>query len=225
MIGIIAAMDEERDAFLSRSSGWKTEKRNGVLFYRGQIGDKDVVLTKCGIGKANAAMTAALLILKYHPELVINIGCAGSLSKDVNVGDIVIGTVVADWDMDIPSDNWIRGFECANLCFRCAEVSEDIRKDIPAEYNVHFGPIVSGDSFIYKKSQVNTILKYYPGTQCGEMEGSSIGRVCANFKVPFNIIRSISDATLVQGDYRNFDFNLAKACENAAVLTEVLLRR
>ena len=33
MIGIIAAMDEERDAFLSRSSGWKTEKRNGAVFY------------------------------------------------------------------------------------------------------------------------------------------------------------------------------------------------
>ena len=45
MIGIIAAMDEERDAFLS-SGNWKSEKRNNVLFYRGTIGGKDVVLTK-----------------------------------------------------------------------------------------------------------------------------------------------------------------------------------
>ena len=224
MIGIIAAMDEERDAFLSRSSGWKTEKRNGVVFYRGTISGKEVVLTKCGIGKANAAMNTTLLILKYKPELVINIGCAGSLSPDVHVGDIVVGTQVADWDMDIPSDNWKRGYECKNISFRCAEVNEKIRKEISDKYAVHFGPIVSGDSFIYRKSQVNTILKYYPGTQCGEMEGSSVGRVCANFNVPFNVIRSISDATLVQGDYKNFDFNLAQACENAAVLTEALIR-
>ena len=97
-------------------------------------------------------------------------------------------------------------------------------KEIPKEYNVHFGPIVSGDAFIYRKSQVNTILKYYPGTRCGEMEGSSIGRVCSNFNVPFNVIRSISDATLVQGDYKNFDFNLAQACKNAAAITEALIR-
>ena len=117
MIGIIAAMEEEKDAFLHLMEDAREEEKEGYSFYRGQIQEKDCVLVKCGIGKANAAMITTLLILEYKPILIVNCGCAGSLNMDVQVGDIVIGQRIADWDIEVPEPAWNRGFDCAKLSF------------------------------------------------------------------------------------------------------------
>ncbi|MBQ1477935.1 MAG: 5'-methylthioadenosine/adenosylhomocysteine nucleosidase [Erysipelotrichaceae bacterium] len=224
MIGIIAAMEEERNSILKRMKDVREEKRNGFLFHHGTLKGKETVLAKCGIGKTNAAIITTVMILRYHPSLLINTGCAGSLNKDVHVGDIVVSDKAADWDIDVPVPEWTRGFDCERMTFPVdPELLKKVKK-IKCDVPVSIGGIVSGESFIYKKSQVNTILKYYPEALCGEMEGSSVARTASRFDTPFLIIRSISDATLVQGDFKNFDFNLELACENSAVLTEKIVR-
>ena len=52
--------------------------------------DKDVVLLECGIGKVNAAIGTQIMIDYYKPDVIINSGIAGSLSKNLKIGDIVI---------------------------------------------------------------------------------------------------------------------------------------
>ena len=71
-----------------------------IYFYKGYINDKAVALTQSGIGKVNVAISTALLIEKFKPDLIINTGSAGALDKSLNVGDIVISDMVAYRDAD-----------------------------------------------------------------------------------------------------------------------------
>jgi len=232
MIGIICAMAEERDAILNLMDDVKIKYGKDLLYhgmpldnhyYIGNIKGKEVVLTRSGTGKVYAAIVASLMIDKFKPEMIINLGCAGSLNEDVHVGDIVVATRTADWDVVVPG--WERSITSDKLSYACDEKGIDICKKIKTKLNIHFGHIVSGDEFIYKKSQVNEIKKYFPSALCGEMEGASISNTCYSFKTKIMVIRSISDETLVHGSYKNFDFNLERVCKIAAQYCVKLIER
>ena len=232
MIAIICAMSEERDAFISLMEDVKIVKLENILYhgmafdskcFKGKLKGKDVVIVHCGVGKVYAAIVTTLVIKKFKPELVVNVGCAGSLHKDIHVGDVVVATRVADWDVDIP--DWERSIYSDKMSFACDGRFTKLLKTIKTKVNTKSGFIVSGDEFIYKKSQVNEIKKYFPDALCGEMEGCSIANACYAFGVNSAIVRSISDETLVNGNYKKFDFNLKLACDNAAKLCAEIIKR
>ena len=79
MIGIIGAMEEEVAILKHKLVNLNEVEVAHVKFYRGQLNDKDVVLTQSGIGKVNAAISTTLLIEKFKPTLIINTGSAGAL--------------------------------------------------------------------------------------------------------------------------------------------------
>jgi len=230
MIAIICAMSEERDALISLMSDVKTVKFESFMYhgqafdnkcYKGNLNGKQVVVGHCGVGKVYAAIITALMLKKFKPELVINLGCAGSLNKDVHVNDVVVATRVADWDVEVPG--WARNMYSDKMSFACDGSIIKVVNKLKLK-NVHTGLIVSGDEFIYKKSQVNTIKKYFGEALCGEMEGCSIANTCYAFGVNCTIIRSISDSTLVSGGYKDFDFNLKKVCDTAAKICAKIVK-
>lgn len=224
MIAIICAMEEERDALLSIMSDTKQKKINSLNYhgdvldinvYSGKIGNKDVSVVRCGVGKVYAALVTQIMITKFKPELIINLGCAGSLSENVHVGDVVVADRVADWEVDVPG--WDRNIT-SNVCsFKCDDKAISIIKKLKLR-KVKVGPIVSGDEFIYKKSQTKTIKRYYPTALAGEMESCAITNTCYAYGVCCTVIRSISDETLISGNFKQFDFNLKKVCDVAAKL-------
>ena len=57
-IGIIVAMDKEFIQLKSILEHTETEYRNHKEFVIGKVGNKDIVLQKCGIGKVNSAVGA-----------------------------------------------------------------------------------------------------------------------------------------------------------------------
>ena len=100
MIGIIGAMEEEVAILKHKLVNLKEIEVAHVKFYRGQLNDKDVVLTQSGIGKVNAAISTTLLIEKFKPTLIINTGSAGALDDSLSVGDILISNNVMYHDAD-----------------------------------------------------------------------------------------------------------------------------
>ena len=232
MIAIICAMSEERDAMISLMEDVKLVKIENFMYhgmafdnkcYQGKLAGKDVVIVHCGVGKVYAAIVTTLVLKKFKPELVVNVGCAGSLSPDIHVGDIVVATRVADWDVVVPG--WDKSMYSDKVSFACDGRFAKLAKTIKTKLNVKTGHIVSGDEFIYKKSQVKEIKRKFPEALCGEMEGCSIANTCYAFGVNSAIVRSISDETLVSGSYKDFDFNLKKACQNAAKLCMQIIKR
>ena len=231
MIAIICAMAEERDALLKKmkdvtvKDGKKLHYRDSFLdnrFYEGKIGNKEVVITMCGVGKVFASIVTTLLLEEYNPELVINLGCAGSVNKDVHVGDVVVANRVADWEAEFPE--WERSIYGKQVSFGCSKRVTDLVNQLSSKTKIHVGPIVSADAFISRDEQVKTIKQFFPEALCGEMEGSAVVACCYAKGVDVTIIRSISDETLKEDNYSQFDFNLESVCETAAQLAEEIIQ-
>jgi adenosylhomocysteine nucleosidase len=60
--------------------------------------NKECVLTVCGIGKVNAAMATTFGCLKFHPDMVVNLGSAGATDPAVSLGDIFQISAVYEFD-------------------------------------------------------------------------------------------------------------------------------
>ena len=232
MIGIICAMSEERDALLALMEDVKEEKGKDIMYHGmaldnhyfvGKLEGKDVVLAHSGVGKVYAAIVTTNIIFKYKPDLIINVGCAGSLNHDIHVGDTIVATRVADWDVDVPG--WERSIQSDKMSFACDGRFVKLVSKLKTKQVIKEGFVVSADEFIYRKSQVKTIKKYFPDALCGEMEGSSIACTCYAYGVPVAIVRTISDETLINGNYKNFDFNLDKACKTSAKFCKQIIKR
>ncbi len=230
MIGIICAMSEERDAILKLMDNPVEKKFMKIMYhgtimdnryYSGKIGNKDVALFHCGVGKVYAAIITTQVINKVKPDLIINLGCAGSLNENVHVNDVVVATRVADWDVSVPG--WERSIFSDKMSFACDGRVAKVAGNIKVDANIFTGYIVSGDEFIYKKSQLNVIKRYFADALAGEMEGSAIANTCYAYGVNCSVIRSISDETLVNGSYKNFDFNLLKVCDTAAEICRQII--
>ena len=94
MIGIIGAMQEEVSALLNKAEITKENKLLDTVFYEGVIEGKEVVILQGGIGKVNSAICVSLLLTNYDIDYVINIGSAGGLKQEQNVGDVVVSNAV-----------------------------------------------------------------------------------------------------------------------------------
>ncbi|CAN1556612.1 nucleosidase [Flavobacteriaceae bacterium] len=55
------------------------------------------------------------------------------------------------------------------------------------------GQIASGDQFFSNNEEKKNLLTLLPEVLCVEMEGAAVAQVCFEYKVPYVIIRTISD--------------------------------
>lgn len=197
MIGIIAAMDVEMNSLRSYMENTETEVISGIRFVRGSLEGKDVVTAVCGIGKVFAALCAQTMILHYHPQCIINTGVAGTLTDALTIGSIAVSSAVVQHDMDtsalgdpvglisginkveLPADRLLSGQLSA-----CAKVMG---------VKTATGVIASGDQFVASAERKAFIVEHFKAIAC-EMEGAAIGQVCFVNKVPFCVLRAISDS-------------------------------
>ena len=100
MTGIICALKIEVDGLKEVMTNTEKKTVAGLDFFKGEINSREVVLLECGIGKVNAAIGTQIMIDYYSPDVIINSGIAGSLSKDLKIGDIVISKDCVQHDMD-----------------------------------------------------------------------------------------------------------------------------
>jgi len=212
MIGIIGAMEEEVAEILKLVEIYEKKDYQGYTFYEGVMNYHQVVVLQGGIGKVNAAISTTLLLTHYDIDVVINIGSAGGLHKDQNVGDVSSGVIHHDVDVTAfgRALGEVPGMPCIFLpdekLLACVQ-------GILQEQNIpsHVGLIASGDQFIARKEQVAAIQKAFPEAMCAEMEAASIAQVCHVFNKRFIITRSLSDVFDKGESPMQFDEYLKKA--------------
>ena len=197
MIGIIGAMQIEVEGLIAAMTDAQSETVGTVKYTKGIIGGTEVVAAVCGIGKVYAAICAQTMILKYSPSLIINTGVAGSLSPELNTGDVAVASAVVQHDMDTTPIGEPPGF--------ISVIEEvEIKSDKEASGRLISeleklgvkcvsGTIASGDQFIADSAKKKRIVSLFGAVAC-EMEGASIGQVCRVNNVPFCVIRAISDS-------------------------------
>lgn len=225
MIGIIAAMKIEADLIVDKMSNKRTEQISGVDYVIGKIAEKDVVIAVCGIGKVFAAICAQTMILKYHPEMIINTGVGGSLVKDLKIFGIAVAESVVQHDMNTMAIGDVRGLISGiNMVYIPCDklISEKIRKCAEELGSIcKTGVLASGDIFVHKEKTKAKINGEFNAIAC-DMEGASIGQVCFVNEVPFSIIRAISDNADVGADIAYPAFAKTAAQKSAETLIKYI---
>ena len=108
-IGIIGAMADEVATLKEEMDITGTETVADMEFCEGMLDGKDVVVVQCGMGKVNAGICAQTLISDFGVDCVINTGVAGSLTNDLDIGDIVVSTEAVQHDFDVSPIGFKRG--------------------------------------------------------------------------------------------------------------------
>ena len=229
MIGIIGAMEEEVKALADMMSNVETATVAGMVFKKGLLKGKEAVVGRSGIGKVNAAVCTQVLADRYGVDCVINTGVAGSLKNEINIGDIVISSDAVQHDMDATGF----GYEMGVIPRMPVSVFPADRKLIDAakaacaeavpEIGVFEGRVVSGDRFVTDKSTKKRISDTFHA-YCTEMEGAAIAQAAYLNKIPYLVIRAISDKAddSASMDYGEFE---RKAIEHSVLLMENLVQR
>jgi adenosylhomocysteine nucleosidase len=145
------------------------ESESGMLF-----NDYQVIYT--GIGKVNAAFKLTQAIERYKPELIINLGTAGSdIFKKY---DIVNCTQFIQRDMDVRG----LGFDLYKTPLTQTPIVLNYGITFP---NIKSGICGTGDSF-------ETSLKNKPYNVV-DMEGYALALIAQNYDIPFLCLKFISD--------------------------------
>mgnify|MGYP000033038673 CR=1 FL=1 len=198
MIGIIGAMDEEVEQIVEAMNIERVEEKAGMKFSCGSLNGSEVVIVRSGIGKVNAAICTQILCDDFKADAVINTGIAGSLDASIDIGDIVLSSDVLHHDVDATGFGYPLGQipRMDTLSFaadeRLIKLAGEACKNAVPEIGVHVGRVVSGDQFISDKAVKERISSNFDGF-CTEMEGAAIAQVSYLNKVPFVILRTISD--------------------------------
>ena len=198
MIGIIGAMEEEVAELKKDMQIEETVEMAGMVFCKGTLGGKDVVIVRSGIGKVNAGICAQILVSQFGADTLINTGIAGSLDAQIDIGDMVISTDALHHDMDatvfgdpagqIPRMDTFSFPADEKLVKMAVEVNKEVNPDI----QTFTGRVLSGDQFISGKEKKEYLVKTFDG-KCAEMEGAAMAQTAYLNKVSYVIIRAISD--------------------------------
>lgn len=227
-IGIIVAMDEEREEIINLMKNTEVKQVYNLRFIKGTIEGKQCILIKCGVGKVNAARATQVMLDHFKIDYVINIGVGGSLNSLLDIGDVVIAKKVVQHDFDITAFGHSKGYITGVGAFiesdaELLEEFSEVLENMPEKtYKAKVGIIATGDIFCTESWMKDKIRAKFDADVV-DMECAAIGQVCYLNEKPFIAIRSISDTP--NGDnVKIYDNNIkfaSKRCAN--VLKEILI--
>ena len=228
-IGIIGAMELEVETLKAHMTTTNITTKANMEFHEGTLNGTPVVIVRSGVGKVNAALCVQILADLFEVTAIINTGVAGSLNAALDIGDILISRDALHHDVDATIFGYKPG-EVPQLGCRefiadehLAQVAVSTCKEVNPDIHVHTGRVVSGDQFISSKEVKNHLIEEFNGS-CAEMEGAAIAQGAYLNKIPYVVLRAISDkaddsATM---DYPTFESEAARHCVN--LLQEMVKR-
>ena len=217
-LGIIGAMTMEVETLVSSMENAVSKEIAGSTFYEGNLEGLPVVIVQCGVGKVNAALCAQILCTAFGVTHLVNTGIAGSLCAQLDIGDFVVS-----------KDAMYHDFDCVHFGYPYGKVPGMDTVAFPADETmmayafsaaeaVHLGHtkigrVASGDQFIAEQGKKDFIIEKTQAL-CTEMEGAAIAQTAYRNKVPFVIIRAISDKAdnSAEMDYPTFETLSAHRC-------------
>lgn len=229
MLGIIGAMEVEVARLKEAMEQPEVYQKAGMKFYKGTLAGCEAVVVRSGVGKVNAAVCAQILIDDFSADRIVNTGIGGSLQDKIDIGDLVISSDTLEHDMDATGFGYAPGvipqMDCSTFAADegmialarecCGRVNPDIHTFV--------GRIVSGDAFISDKEKKAWLAETFHGL-CTEMEGAAIAHTAYLNRIPFLIIRAISDKAdeSAHMDYPEFE---KQAVEHSVNLMLAMAKR
>lgn len=226
-IGIIGAMEQEVAILREQLNDCVTTTIGGCEFYQGSLAGHDVILTRSGIGKVAASIATVLLLDRFAPDAVINTGSAGGFDPTLRVGDVVISHEVRHHDVNVTAFGYEPGqlpqqpaaFESDKALIA---VAEKVMPQFP-DLQSRIGLICTGDQFMCEPAHIAKVRETFPTMMAAEMEAAAIAQVCHQFKIPFVVIRSLSDIAGTESP-TTFEEYLVVAAKNSSAMILAMLK-
>jgi len=223
-IGIISAMDNEVELLLSEAEIDRVDNYGGVDFHVGTLHGQGVVIMRSGIGKVMAASALTAMLNRYQISHVIFTGIAGGVGDETRVLDQIVATRLVQHDYGIITNEgfvWSSGVDGEEQgekeFYYCdsglVDLAYDAAVQVLGEDRVFKGTVATGDQFISSEEYVKKLQQDFDAIAC-EMEGASVAAVCTQYKIPFVVIRAMSDKA--DGNaHESFDNMSDLAAENS----------
>lgn len=218
---VITALEEERDAILSKLPAYKklapTEddvrvyfsSNLHVTFTDGSTGSYHVILMPLlDIGRVQAAAATSDAIRRWHPRYVVLVGIAGGVAeREIKLGDILVSDQIVDYELqkltpEGPQVRW-QVHRASPRLVGCARsfIGSSWQKLITTERpgdgvsKRHIGPIASGDKVIAFSEILTKYRDKWPTIIGVEMEaaGAAAAAFQASRSPGFFMIRGVSD--------------------------------
>ena len=223
----MGAMPEEIDGVVALLGDCSEKVLGQRTFFSGKLAGVQTVVVFSRWGKVAAAATASALILEFGVTEILFTGVAGALSPDLNIGDIVLAKRLIQHDMDarplmprfeIPllgktyfeadAAGFVKISQAIEKLLESMKLEAAMGAKTLAKFGIampklHYGDVASGDVFFAAQEQKDILIKALPQVLCVEMEGAALAQVCYEYGIPFNVIRTISDAA---GQRAHLDF-------------------
>ena len=232
-VGVLTAIPQERAAVEAAMTHADTER--GFTF--GDIDGTQVCLGMTGIGKVNAAVAATQMCERVSPSALVFTGVAGGLDPSLDIGDVVIGTTLIQYDAGVLGDDGIATYQAGHIPFfnptdelgfhpsgRLIQAVERAVADAASdliEGRLTFGTILTGDQFLESERHRKRLWERF-SAQAIEMEGAAVAQVAQRYGIDHLAIRTLSD---LAGDSSSVDFSALLdrvAIQSVAVLRLVL---
>ena len=216
MIAIVTAMDVELENILSRMENVQQVRRPGLFGYTGRLAGAEVIAAVCSVGKVCAAQCTQLLISEYRPEALLHSGIAGAVGEGLGHLDVVVARELTYRDMKEKTKREFLPF--GGYFVADPKLTVALRKACP---DSHLGCIATGDLFVNDPEEKERLRRDY-NALCAEMEGAAVAHVCTVNRVPFGVIRCISDLAndVAYDDLESFERRAAQ--KSADILCDAI---
>lgn len=192
--GIMGAVEEEVWLIIDNMSQARESRWNEQTLYQGTIKDQDVIVMPTGVGKAKTAASVQFLLDHFPIEAIIFTGVAGAINPDLKIGDIIICQKTAQHDFDIGGKGILEDMRTPwfEADPKLVELAARAGQDLELGDRVRIGAVLTGDQTIIDSQKRKWLWQTFQG-DCVEMEGAAVALVCSLNKVPFVLIRAITD--------------------------------
>lgn len=214
---VVTALEEERDALLSKMRGARKLDKEATdvhTYYRASVRtrrhDRSMyqVIVTCllNMGPINASAQAVSIVTRWNPRYVLLVGIACGVRGEVDYGDVLIASQVADYTLgkQLDSRRQVRWnvFPCgASLLDSANNVAANWQDIIrfarpgPGKVQRHKGVVASGGDVISDDQVIAAYSESWPKLVGIEMEagGVAAGVHQTPDRPEFLMIKSVSD--------------------------------
>lgn len=228
---VLTVTDAERRAMfdaLDRTPE-PTYPENLVVFDFGLIGSTQLGVVQCARpgagGPGGAQSTAADAVRLWRPDVVVMTGICCGLREDWTpphqLADVVVATSVYDLDHRIQYEDRTEVLgdrvSTSTLLVNHFRAASDDFTDAP----VHFGPVLSSRTLLDSQPHRDDLKREHSRAVAYEMEAQGLYAACADARVPWIMVKAISD----WGVDRDNHYEPAVAARNAAMFVLHVITR
>ncbi len=211
MIALLCSVQAEAQLLLDRIAATKSKLLGSKSIIAGTIGGKQVLLCVGGIGKANAAHAATLLLSQFTPRALIIFGIGGAYpSSGAQIGDIAVAKEEIAADEGVLTKDGFKDAEyigiplvktTSSVLYTTYPAPDDLLKrslqalkslQNSGRPRVHSGTFVTLSTCTGTAARAAELEQRYHGL-CENMEGAAAAQVAELHGVPWLELRGISN--------------------------------